>query len=64
LPLDPRVRAVLDSQRRTFESLGCVVEDVSPDLRDAETGVHHDPLVPLGRELRPAARPLSRPAQA
>jgi len=37
LPLDPRVRAVLDAQRRTFESLGCVVEDVSPDLRDAET---------------------------
>jgi amidase len=37
LPLDPRVRAVLDSQRRTFEELGCVVEDASPDLRDAET---------------------------
>jgi amidase len=37
LPLDPRVRAVLDAQRRTFEDLGCVVEDASPDLRDAET---------------------------
>src|SRR5262245_8353332 len=32
LPLDPRVRTVLDAQRKTFESLGCVVEDASPDL--------------------------------
>ena len=36
LPLDPRVRAVLDSRRRTFEALGCVVEDVAPDLSDAD----------------------------
>lgn len=32
LPLDPRVRAVLQSQRKTFEALGCVVEDACPDL--------------------------------
>jgi len=37
LPLDPRVRAVLDSQRRTFEALGCVVEDACPDLSDADS---------------------------
>jgi len=36
LPLDRRVRAVLDSRRRTFEGLGCVVEDVAPDLTDAD----------------------------
>lgn len=36
LPLDPRVRDVLAAQRATFESMGCVVEDVAPDLKDAE----------------------------
>ncbi len=36
LPLDPRVRDVLAAQRATFESIGCVVEDVAPDLKDAE----------------------------
>jgi len=36
LPLDPRVRAVLDAQRATFEALGCIVEDVSPDLTAAD----------------------------
>jgi amidase len=32
LPLDPRVRSVLDRQRAIFESLGCIVEDACPDL--------------------------------
>jgi amidase len=36
LPLDPRVRAVLDGQRRTIEQLGCVVQDAAPDLADAD----------------------------
>jgi amidase len=36
LPLDPRVRAALDAQRKTFEAVGCIVEDATPDLRDAE----------------------------
>jgi amidase len=36
LPLDARVRAVLDARRRTFEDLGCIVEDVCPDLSDAD----------------------------
>ena len=37
LPLDPRVRAVLDAQRSTFESLGCLVEDACPDLGGADS---------------------------
>jgi amidase len=36
LPLDHRVRRILDSQRRTFESLGCIVEDAHPDLAAAD----------------------------
>jgi amidase len=36
LPLDRRVRAVLDAQRQTFANLGCVVEDACPDLRGAD----------------------------
>jgi amidase len=32
LPLDGRVRAVLESQRQTFEALGCIVEEATPDL--------------------------------
>jgi amidase len=37
LPLDPGVRAVLDAQRKTFEALGCVVEDAWPDLSGADS---------------------------
>jgi len=37
LPLDARVRAVLDAQRKRFEDLGCVVEEAVPDLTDAES---------------------------
>jgi amidase len=29
LPLDPRIRPVVDSHRRTFEDLGCSVEEIS-----------------------------------
>jgi amidase len=36
LPLDRRVRAVLQAQRETFVNLGCAVEDVCPDLSGAE----------------------------
>jgi len=32
LPLDRRVRSVLQAQRKTFEDLGCIVEDACPDL--------------------------------
>ncbi len=30
LPMDPRVLSVLDAQRKTFEDLGCIVEDACP----------------------------------
>ena len=37
LPIDPRVTAVLEGRRGVFETdLGCVVEEASPDLRDAD----------------------------
>ena len=32
LPLDRRVRSVLEQQRQTFEDLGCIVEDACPDF--------------------------------
>jgi amidase len=37
VPFDPRVRAVVDGHRKTFESLGCVVEQAEPDFAPAET---------------------------
>jgi amidase len=37
LPLDARVRTVLDAQRKTFEDLGCIVEEAVPDLTDADS---------------------------
>jgi amidase len=37
LPVDARVRAVLSAQRKTFEALGCVVEDIAPDLAGADS---------------------------
>ncbi|MDQ2684176.1 MAG: amidase family protein, partial [Chloroflexota bacterium] len=36
LPLDPEVRRVLESTRSVFVDLGCEVEDVAPDLTDAD----------------------------
>jgi amidase len=36
LPLDQRVRSVLQAQRKTFVDLGCIVEDVCPDLSGAD----------------------------
>ena len=36
VPFDPRVRAVVDGQRATFESLGCIVEQAEPDFAPAE----------------------------
>jgi amidase len=36
LPLDPRVRAVLETQRKTFHDSGCIVEEAHPDLSGAE----------------------------
>ncbi len=36
VPFDPRVRTVVDSHRKTFESLGCIVEQAEPDFAPAE----------------------------
>ena len=36
LPLDRRVRLVLEAQRKTFTDLGCVVEEACPDLSGAD----------------------------
>ena len=36
LPLDPQVRDVINRQRTTLETLGCIVEDTSFDFRDAD----------------------------
>lgn len=36
LPLDRRVRSVLEARRRTVEDLGCKVEEAHPDLGGAE----------------------------
>jgi amidase len=36
VPFDPRVRALVDAQRKTFESLGCIVEQAEPDFAPAE----------------------------
>ena len=36
LPLDPRVRTVLDAQRKTFDDLGCIVEEACPEFGDVD----------------------------
>jgi amidase len=35
VPFDPRVRTVVDAHRATFESLGCIVEQIEPDFSSA-----------------------------
>jgi amidase len=37
VPFDARVRTVVDGHRKTFESLGCIVEQAEPDFALAET---------------------------
>ena len=36
LPVDPRVREVVDAQSRVFETMGCVVEQAEPSFADAD----------------------------
>src|SRR5450631_461196 len=36
VPFDPRVRTLVDGHRKTFESLGCIVEQAEPDFAPAE----------------------------
>ncbi len=50
VPFDPRVRAMVDGHRATFEALGCTVEQVEPDFSPAETSFR------ILREWESAAR--------
>ena len=36
LPLDRRVRSIIEGHRKTFEDLGCVVEDACPDFGNVD----------------------------
>ena len=36
IPFESRVRTAVNAQRRTFEDLGCIVEEAEPDLAGAE----------------------------
>jgi amidase len=36
LPLDGRVRRIIEGHRKTFENLGCVVEDACPDFGNVD----------------------------
>jgi amidase len=36
LPWEAEVKNAVDAQREVFESLGCIVEEAEPDLRDAD----------------------------
>jgi amidase len=36
LPVDRRVKDIVNAQRRTFESLGCLVDEAEPDFSDAD----------------------------
>ncbi len=36
IPVDRRVRIIVDAQRAVFESMGCQVEDAEPDFADAD----------------------------
>jgi amidase len=67
LPIDRRVARALAAQRKTVESLGCQVEDATPDLHDADeilltirrwrSWVTLGPLLDRHREeLKPEAR--------
>lgn len=40
LPVDHRVRRALAARRKTFEALGCIVEDATPDLDGADEVFH------------------------
>jgi Asp-tRNA(Asn)/Glu-tRNA(Gln) amidotransferase A subunit family amidase len=35
LPWEPEIKTTIHAQRRVFESLGCIVDEAEPDLRDA-----------------------------
>ena len=36
IPFDPEIRRIVDSHRRTFEDLGCVIEEAEPDFKGVD----------------------------
>ncbi len=36
IPYDPRIRTVIDAHRKTFDALGCIVEQAEPDFTGAD----------------------------
>lgn len=38
IPFEPEIREVVNSQRKTFESLGCIVEEAEPDFTGTDEG--------------------------
>jgi amidase len=36
IPIDPRVRDLTNAQRRVFEEIGCIIEEVEPDFSGAD----------------------------
>ena len=61
LPVDHRVKEVVNSQRRVFESIGCIVEEAEPDFSGADEAFKTlrfwRPVYGFGVESRPLASP-------
>ena len=57
IPFEPEIRRVVDSNRKVFEQLGCVVEEAEPDFSGVDTAfpllryvANHPQYAPLVRE--------------
>jgi amidase len=53
LPMDPRVTAVLERQRKVFEDLGCMVEEACPDFSGATEAFETLRAVSFAQRLAP-----------
>jgi len=62
VPFDPRVRAVVDAHRETFESLGCVIDQMEPDFasrgRLSRAGTRQIRTVSVGARTQKHSRTL------
>jgi amidase len=52
LPFDPRVKQVVNAQRKVFETLGCIVEEAEPDFSGADQ---------VFKDFRASSYTMSRP---
>jgi amidase len=57
IPFEPDIRRIIDSHRRTFEDLGCIVEDAEPDFTGVDQAfptlryaANHPQYAPLVRQ--------------